>query len=75
MEKGGINLAQTMKARLADAKVTQRWMLDQLRKRGFGNLAEVTISNINNGRYVTGCAASVLAEEERILAEVANNGI
>ena len=68
-------LAISMKARLADANITQRWVLDQLHKRGFAELCESTLSDINRKRYIGRCAAPVLAEEERILAEVANNGI
>lgn len=68
-------MALTMKARLADAKVTQRWMLDQLHKRGFAKLYETTLSDINRGRSTTTYSVSVLEEEERILAEVASNGV
>lgn len=68
-------MALSMKARLADAQLTQRWMLDQLHKRGFGALAESTLSDINRGRYTGRCSSPVLVEEERILAEVTNNGI
>lgn len=59
-----------MKARLSIAGVTQRWMLEQLRSRGFPNLAECTLSDINRSKYTGRCSKPVLEAEDKILKEV-----
>ena len=38
---------------------TQRWLLGELRKDGFPDLSESTLSSILSGNYVVGCANEV----------------
>lgn len=55
--------------RLKKLHKTQRWLLKQLQRKGFGTLREPRFSDILNGIYTTGCAPEVLAESDRILKE------
>lgn len=46
---------------------TQRWLLGELRKDGFPDLSESTLSSILSGNYVVGCANEVLTKAAKII--------
>ncbi len=60
---------QKIKIRLLQLRKKQRWLLNQLRQRGFGKLSEPHLSDILNGIYVSGNAAEILEAAEQILSE------
>lgn len=47
--------------------LTQRWLLGELRKRGFGALTEATLSSVLSGSYTVGCADAVKAAAQQII--------
>ena len=46
---------------------TKRWLLGELRKDGFPDLSESTLSSILSGNYVVGCANEVLTKAAKII--------
>ena len=46
---------------------TQRWLLGVLRKDGFPDLSESTLSSILSGNYVVGCANEELTKAAKII--------
>lgn len=50
-------------------KKTQRWLLDELQKRGYTNVNEKLLSHILNGRYPWRLGREVLAISHEILKQ------
>ena len=65
-----VNLLKNIKNRLNNVGKTQRWLVEELRKRGFTGVDASKLSTIINGRYTYGCAHPVLEESDRILSEL-----
>lgn len=63
-----------IKIRLLKAGKTQRWLLKELRKRGFSGLYEPALSSILNGTYGGGMSNEVLELTDSILSEVEKEG-
>ena len=68
--KGSDILGVDIKIRLLKAGKTQRWLLKELRKRGFSSLYEPALSSILNGTYSGRMANEVLELTEVILSEI-----
>lgn len=49
---------------------SQRWLVEQLRQRGFTTLTDSLLSSILSGSYNRGCAFEILAAAEKILEEM-----
>ena len=62
-----------IKKKLLDIDKSQRWLLAELHKNGFGTLYETRLSGILSGSCPGGCAESVLKTPEIIIKEVGNS--
>jgi len=58
-----------VKIRLVKLHKTQRWLLAEVKKRGYSNLHEPIFSDILGGKYCTEMADGVLSTVEQILTE------
>ena len=68
--KGGLNLeGLNIQIKLKKLHLTQRWLIGQLRKRGFKTLYEPALSSILNEAYTGPMADAVIAASEEILKE------
>jgi len=67
-------MRRNIKIRLFKLGKTQRWLLKEVRKRGFSTLHEPKFSTIVNGYYTSGYAGRILDLCDIILKKEENGG-